>query len=147
MVSIHHCFAEVLEVLSPYKLRTVPYCATVDTSLFHYGSYTCGNRIFHTMIISTQCTERTVPSTVVVTHSVVVCQSWYERGYGDTLVVVPAWRGGVFVEPKYSLGIFLACLKQLAISLHHTVWREMMRPDVAAEADSEQAAIIVWHFH
>ena len=44
--------AQVLEILGPDELRSVPYSSTVDAGLFHHGSNAGGTRIFLSVILA-----------------------------------------------------------------------------------------------
>ena len=79
---------EVLEVFGPDKFWSIPYCASILAGLLHHGSDACSDRIFLSVVISEQSSERTVPSAVVVTHAVVLGKSCYKRSESDALIIV-----------------------------------------------------------
>ena len=138
---------EFSEVLCPNEFGTVPHSSTIDGSLFEYGAVTAGSRVFLSVSFAEKCIEGTVPSTVVVAHTVVGGKARDERSEGDTFVVVETRGSGVFIEPEACFWVILASVEQSVVTLHHADGVESVRPDISAKADDEHATIFVVHRH
>ena len=117
-VAVDFSLAYLMEaLLVPRQLRSVPDSTAIDTRLLHDRSDTGGGRIGLAMILAEDTLQSTIPATVVVTHTIVFGETRDERTEGDTLVVVEARRGGVFIKEEHGLGIFLTGLQQFTGAL------------------------------
>ena len=87
-VSVDVGCGKVLEVFGPYKLGAVPYGSAIDTGLLHNSAYSGCIGIFAAVVLAEDSIECSVPSAVVVAHTVVLGQSGDERRESDTLVVI-----------------------------------------------------------
>ena len=99
------------------------------------------------LVLATQVILCTVPTAVVVAHAVVLCQSADVGAPCYALVVVPASGRSIFEQPQDGLGILLASLQQVAVALHHADGVQPVAPDVTAERNGEETAILVRHLY
>ncbi len=146
-VSVDSGVVEDLEVFGRGEFRPVPHGAAVHAGLLQCRPDARCDGVFLAVVLPEQGIESAVPSAVVIPDAVVLGQSGDEGCDGDTLVVVEARGGGVLVKPQDGLRVFPAGVEQVLVALHHAIGVERVRPDVAAEADGEQSAILVSHGH
>ena len=142
-------FVEALSIviaIFPCQLRSIPDGTAIDTSLFHDGTDTGSTRILP-LAFAYQVVHGTFPSAVVVADAVVLGKTGDKRSNRHTLVVVETAGGGVFIQPKDGLWIFLAGLQELRFALQLANGIQRMAPDVTAEADGQETAVLMRHLH
>ena len=136
---------QVLEVLRPDELRSIPNGATVDTCLFHDGSDTGTTRILLAMLVAQQLVQRVVPAAVVIAHAVVLGQTRHERAPADALVIVEAAGVGVFVEKQDGLGVFPTGSQEILVTLQFGNRVSVHVIGTATPANGEEATVVVRH--
>ena len=137
----------VQALLAPRQFRAVPHGTAVAGHLLHHRADAGGGRIFLAVVLAENGIQSAVPAAVVVAHAVVLGQSRDVGAVGDALVVVEARRRGVLIQPQNGLGVLLAGVQQVFVSFHHAHRVEGMAPDVAAERDGEESAVLMVHGH
>ena len=89
-VSSNCTVVKILEIFCPYQLRTIPYGTTILTCLFHYGTYASCYRIFTPTILSCDIIQSSIPTAVVITYTIVLCQTCNKWTETYTFVVIEA---------------------------------------------------------
>ena len=98
----------ILEAFAtPNQFGTIPYCTSVDARLLHHRSDACATRVL-ALAVTYQTIHRSVPTAVVVAHSIVLCQTRDEWTEADTFVVVEAAGMCVLIKKNHCLRVLLA---------------------------------------
>ena len=133
----------LLEILLPYKLRTVDDCLTCQGNVLKLKCRPESYRIISIALAEIIASGPFVPCTLVETYAIVAGMARKPHAHTFGLDVEETSRLGVFLTHDKIFGILGRCAGKLRIALDHGHRIDGSRPVVGTEAHGKIAAILV----